>query len=224
MFADLDGSLREMGAADLGVGKRIKPMTEALNGRIQAYDAGLADRRRRAGAGDPAQCLRHRDADRRGQVRCDGARICAGHAARYSRARSVKADSATAAADCRRVPEPPDDDRCWRASHAARLILRNSRGRLSLDRVERRPSIARRSPPPTRSAPTWPSASACSAWIGFDGQLHPEARPRKDLVRVKGACRGRAGAGLRGHPGPGSGADRRAASRSISCEGVPAGR
>jgi len=38
MFADLDGSLRELGAADIGVGKRIKAMTEALNGRIQAYD------------------------------------------------------------------------------------------------------------------------------------------------------------------------------------------
>jgi cytochrome b pre-mRNA-processing protein 3 len=38
MFADLDGSLRELGAADLGVGKRIKAMTEALNGRIRAYD------------------------------------------------------------------------------------------------------------------------------------------------------------------------------------------
>jgi cytochrome b pre-mRNA-processing protein 3 len=38
MFADLDGSLRELGAADLGVGKRIKAMTEALNGRMRAYD------------------------------------------------------------------------------------------------------------------------------------------------------------------------------------------
>lgn len=38
MFVDLDGSLRELGAADIGVGKRIKAMTEALNGRIQAYD------------------------------------------------------------------------------------------------------------------------------------------------------------------------------------------
>ena len=38
MFADLDGSLREMGVADLGVGRRIKTMTEALNGRIQAFD------------------------------------------------------------------------------------------------------------------------------------------------------------------------------------------
>lgn len=42
MFADLDASLREMGVADLGVGKRIKTMTEALNGRIQAYDHGFA--------------------------------------------------------------------------------------------------------------------------------------------------------------------------------------
>jgi len=41
MFADLDASLREMGVADLGVGKRIKTMTEALNGRIQAYDSGF---------------------------------------------------------------------------------------------------------------------------------------------------------------------------------------
>ena len=41
MFADLDASLREMGVADLGVGKRIKIMTEALNGRIQAYDRGF---------------------------------------------------------------------------------------------------------------------------------------------------------------------------------------
>ncbi len=42
MFADLDGSLRELGVADLGVGRRIKTMTEALNGRIQAYDQGFA--------------------------------------------------------------------------------------------------------------------------------------------------------------------------------------
>jgi cytochrome b pre-mRNA-processing protein 3 len=43
MFAGLDAALREMGVADLGVGRRIKIMTEALNGRIQAYDAALAD-------------------------------------------------------------------------------------------------------------------------------------------------------------------------------------
>jgi cytochrome b pre-mRNA-processing protein 3 len=42
MFAGLDAALREMGVADLGVGRRIKIMTEALNGRIQAYDAALA--------------------------------------------------------------------------------------------------------------------------------------------------------------------------------------
>ena len=42
MFEDLDAALRELGVADLGVGRRIKIMTEALNGRIQAYDQGLA--------------------------------------------------------------------------------------------------------------------------------------------------------------------------------------
>lgn len=42
MFAALDAALREMGVADLGVGRRIKIMTEALNGRIHAYDAALA--------------------------------------------------------------------------------------------------------------------------------------------------------------------------------------
>ena len=43
MFLDLDGSLRELGVADLGVGRRIKVMTEALKGRIHAYDAALAE-------------------------------------------------------------------------------------------------------------------------------------------------------------------------------------
>ena len=42
MFADLDGALRELGVADLGVGRRIKTMTEALNGRIQAFDRAFA--------------------------------------------------------------------------------------------------------------------------------------------------------------------------------------
>lgn len=42
MFVDLDGALRELGAADLGVGRRIKVMTEALRGRIEAYDRALA--------------------------------------------------------------------------------------------------------------------------------------------------------------------------------------
>lgn len=42
MFVDIDGSLRELGVADLGVGRRIKTMTEALNGRIHAYDRGFA--------------------------------------------------------------------------------------------------------------------------------------------------------------------------------------
>lgn len=41
MFNDMDRSLREMGAGDLGVGRRVKTMTQAFSGRVAAYDAGL---------------------------------------------------------------------------------------------------------------------------------------------------------------------------------------
>jgi cytochrome b pre-mRNA-processing protein 3 len=41
-FLDMDESLREMGAGDLGVGKKVKRMAEAFSGRIAAYDEGLA--------------------------------------------------------------------------------------------------------------------------------------------------------------------------------------
>lgn len=41
MFKEMDLALRELGAADLGVGRRIKHMTEALNGRIQVYEKAL---------------------------------------------------------------------------------------------------------------------------------------------------------------------------------------
>jgi cytochrome b pre-mRNA-processing protein 3 len=44
MFADMDLSLREMGAGDLGVSKRVRVMAEAFMGRLDAYvgaiDAG----------------------------------------------------------------------------------------------------------------------------------------------------------------------------------------
>jgi cytochrome b pre-mRNA-processing protein 3 len=42
MFADFDASVRELGAQDLGVGRRIKFMTEAMNGRFIAYKEGLS--------------------------------------------------------------------------------------------------------------------------------------------------------------------------------------
>ena len=41
MFDDMDRSLREMGAGDLGVGRRVKTMAKALYGRIAAYEAAL---------------------------------------------------------------------------------------------------------------------------------------------------------------------------------------
>ena len=42
MFEDMDRGLREMGAGDLGVGRRVKAMARAFYGRIAAYDAALA--------------------------------------------------------------------------------------------------------------------------------------------------------------------------------------
>jgi cytochrome b pre-mRNA-processing protein 3 len=42
MFSDMDVSLREMGVGDLSVGRRMRAMWEAFNGRALAYDAALA--------------------------------------------------------------------------------------------------------------------------------------------------------------------------------------
>jgi cytochrome b pre-mRNA-processing protein 3 len=42
MFSDMDVSLREMGVGDLSVGRRVRAMWEAFNGRAHAYDAALA--------------------------------------------------------------------------------------------------------------------------------------------------------------------------------------
>ena len=41
LFLDMDQSLRELGASDLGVGRRVKLMAQGLYGRIEAYEAGL---------------------------------------------------------------------------------------------------------------------------------------------------------------------------------------
>ena len=41
IFDDMDSSLREMGAGDLGVGRRVKAMATALYGRIAAYEDAL---------------------------------------------------------------------------------------------------------------------------------------------------------------------------------------
>ncbi|HLJ63477.1 MAG TPA: ubiquinol-cytochrome C chaperone family protein [Stellaceae bacterium] len=43
MFADLDRSLREMGASDLGVGRQVKAMAQGFYGRILSYEHGLQD-------------------------------------------------------------------------------------------------------------------------------------------------------------------------------------
>ena len=49
IFADMDDNLREMGAGDLGVGRRVKAMAQAFYGRIAAYEDGLSN-------GDAALC------------------------------------------------------------------------------------------------------------------------------------------------------------------------
>ena len=41
MFADMDVNLREMGAGDLSVGKKVKFMAQAFYGRAAAYEEGL---------------------------------------------------------------------------------------------------------------------------------------------------------------------------------------
>lgn len=41
LFQDMDHSLRELGASDLGVGRRVKLMAQSLYGRIEAYETGL---------------------------------------------------------------------------------------------------------------------------------------------------------------------------------------
>lgn len=43
LFADMDRSLREMGAGDMGVGKRVLAMAQGFYGRAAAYDAALGD-------------------------------------------------------------------------------------------------------------------------------------------------------------------------------------
>lgn len=41
--ADMDASLRDMGAGDLGVGKRVKVLTERLYGRLAGYEPALTE-------------------------------------------------------------------------------------------------------------------------------------------------------------------------------------
>ena len=48
MFADMDLSLREMGAGDIGVSKRVRVMAEAFLGRLDAYVTALDNNDREA--------------------------------------------------------------------------------------------------------------------------------------------------------------------------------
>jgi cytochrome b pre-mRNA-processing protein 3 len=42
MITEMDRTVREMGVADMGVAARVKRMARGFNGRIHAYDRGLA--------------------------------------------------------------------------------------------------------------------------------------------------------------------------------------
>ncbi len=42
-FADMDRSIREMGAGDLSVGKKVRRMAEAFGGRVEAYELARAE-------------------------------------------------------------------------------------------------------------------------------------------------------------------------------------
>lgn len=48
MFADMDLSLREMGAGDIGVSKRVRVMAEAFLGRLNTYVAAIDEDDREA--------------------------------------------------------------------------------------------------------------------------------------------------------------------------------
>lgn len=48
MFSDMDLSLREMGAGDIGVSKRVRIMAEAFMGRLDAYVSAIDDGDREA--------------------------------------------------------------------------------------------------------------------------------------------------------------------------------
>lgn len=43
MFADMDANLRELGAPDVGIGRRVKAMAKAFYGRVAAYDEAIGD-------------------------------------------------------------------------------------------------------------------------------------------------------------------------------------
>lgn len=42
-FADMDRSIREMGAGDLSVAKKVRRMAEAFGGRVEAYEQSRAE-------------------------------------------------------------------------------------------------------------------------------------------------------------------------------------
>lgn len=71
-FADMDRSIREMGAGDLSVAKKMRAMAEAFGGRVEAYERARGEGRAaleqalgrnvfRGESGDPAALARWMD-------------------------------------------------------------------------------------------------------------------------------------------------------------------
>lgn len=98
-FADMDASLREMGAGDLGVGKRVQRMAAGFYGRVAAYDGANAP-------GGIAEALKR---NLYGTVAASAAQIAA-MAAYFSRAQALvdALPLAEIAAGRLRFPDPPE--------------------------------------------------------------------------------------------------------------------
>lgn len=75
-FTDMDRSLREMGAGDLGVGKRVKRMAEGFMGRLAAYEAAL-DAVPARGSGELEDVLRRNAFGTLGEGQGDAAGLAA---------------------------------------------------------------------------------------------------------------------------------------------------
>lgn len=95
MFQDMDLTLREMGVGDMGVGKRVKFMSEAYMGRLTAYDKAL----QQADNSALVEAL-HRNLYREGEVTGDAQALALQVREIYKRLESLSDEGfATAAQD-----------------------------------------------------------------------------------------------------------------------------
>jgi cytochrome b pre-mRNA-processing protein 3 len=98
IFRDMDRSLREMGAGDLTVGKKVRKMAEVFYGRVAAYDQAIAE------GGDGLDAAVARNVFPEGAPG-DGPRRLASYV-QQSRAHLLGQDAAAIAAGAVRFMEP----------------------------------------------------------------------------------------------------------------------